>query len=135
MTSPAVGSWPEVEELLRTRPPGTMLRVPRRWLDHPRTFDMKASLALPVGQVADYWKRLDERTGIHVAAFKEHYLVQLQEAAAEARDSPRCDALGRGAALGALLGAALGKTERAVVMGAALGGLVAVAVAPTRRPG
>jgi hypothetical protein len=86
---------------------------------------MKVSLGLPAGQVADFVKRIDETTGLEVTAFQGHYIARLFEI--EPGPNPRAaargpsPALGNGVALGALLGAALGRTERALVVGAALG--------------
>ena len=62
MTEPSIGSWSDVATLLRERPTGTLLRVPKGWLEHPKAFGMKACVGLPLGQTNDFWKRLDDTT-------------------------------------------------------------------------
>lgn len=123
-----IGSWRDVEDLLRSRPPDTVLSVPRSWVEHPSAHGMKVSFGLPTGQIADYVKRLDESTGLEVTAFHRHYLARLVATPPGPRNEGCCRGagLGNGVALGALLGAALGRSDRAVVVGAALGGLLSV---------
>ena len=75
---PTIGCWADVEMLLRDRPAGVLLRVPRGWLEHPRAHGMKASAAWPAGQVIDYWKKLDDKLGLHVSAYHSFYMVRLQ---------------------------------------------------------
>jgi hypothetical protein len=129
-----IGSWGDVEALLRDRPPDTVLTVPRSWVEHPSAHGMKASFGLPAGQLADYVKRLDETTGLEVAAFQRHYTARLVVTEAPPRNegSGHGGALGNGVALGALLGAALGRSDRAVVVGAALGCLLSAGARPVK---
>lgn len=125
MTRAAIGSWLDVEQLLEARPPGTLLRVPRGWLEHPKTNGMKASAALPLGQRGDYFKRLDENTGLHVADFRDYFVVRRCEIVELTRPTGVCkaQALASGAvALGALIGMTLGRSERATLVSAALTG-------------
>lgn len=128
MTPTRIGSWRDVEALLRDRPPDTVLTVPRSWVEHPTAHGMKVSFGLPTGQIADYVKRLDETTGLEVTAFQRHYLARLVVTALPPRNESCCRTrvLGNSVALGALLGAALGRSDRAVVVGAALGGLLSI---------
>jgi hypothetical protein len=125
MTNAAIGSWADVKQLLEGQPQGTLLRVPRGWLEHPKTFGMKSSASFPIGQTADYFKRIDEKTGLHVADFRSFYVARLHAIDEKLPVQRGCRAgdLASGAvALGALIGASLGRSERATLVGAALAG-------------
>lgn len=124
MRDEAIGSWVDVETLLKTRPPGTLLKVPRSWLDHPRAHGMRNGFSVPSGQFADYVKRLDETTSLEVAAYRGHYMARLH--VVDLRRSPQRHAAQAmsGVVLGAVLGGVLGRTEHALAAGAAVGGVL-----------
>ncbi len=127
MDRAVVGSWRDVEELLASRPRGTLLRLPRGWVDHPRTYDMRPAVALPAGQDSDWWKRLDERRGLHVTAKGHYYLARLESPRARVKEAglpQSVPSLQASISLGALLGVVLGRSAPALVVGAALAGAV-----------
>lgn len=124
MSDEAIGSWADVETILRTRPPGTLLKVPRAWLEHPRAHGMRTGFSVPSGQVADYCKRLDETTRFEVAAYRAHYMARLQVIDSRRSQQRQAAQAMSGVVLGAVLGGALGRTEHALVAGAAVGGVL-----------
>lgn len=124
MRDEAIGSWADVETLLRTRPPGTLLKVPRSWLDHPSSHGMRTGFSMPSGQVADYVKRLDETTSLEVAAYRGHYMARLHVVDSLGTQQGRAGRAMGGVVLGAALGGTLGRSEQALVAGAAVGGVL-----------
>jgi hypothetical protein len=124
-------TWVSVSAFLRRYALGTVLRVPKGLLPHPKTFGMTESVGLPEGQAADYRKVLPGGRGFHVRDFVTHYEAHLDAVhpAVNLHEHLRVDAPGTyvagGAALGALLGSAMGKSKDSALVGAAVGGLLA----------
>ena len=134
MNVPQIGSWSDVEALLKTRPAGTLLSVPKPWVEHPRAHGMSVGFGLPLGQVADYFKRLDDGTSLQVAAFERHYVARLEVSPPRGSTTRNDTTLLRGIALGAILGASLGRSEQSLMTGAAFGGIVAALEGGSRSP-
>lgn len=126
MSSPTVGSWSDVVELLRQRPAGTLLKLPRGWLEHPRVFEMTPTRGLPLGQRNDYWKRLDDQEGLQVTSFENYHVAQLQplRPAEDERAERAGEPIHCASAMGVLIGALIGQDVPALVVGAALGAAV-----------
>lgn len=138
MSHQYVRSWRDAVALLRFEAPRTVLRVPKVWLPHPLTAGMTTSIGLPEGQLADYRLRLQGTAGLHVKDFGEHYEIHVDEVHPDVnpiehlrRDSPGTFVAG-GAALGALIGSALGKKSDSVIGGAVLGGILAALLASNK---
>jgi len=131
VTTASIGSWDDVERLLGREERGSLLRVPRGWLPHPRVYGMRPTVGLPLGQVSDFIKSCDSGR-LRVERHPGHDLVWLEPphrdrpARDGAAEAPLTD-LARGIALGALVGAALGRSPAAVVAGAAAGALLSAA--------
>jgi hypothetical protein len=150
MTTPAISSWGDVIIVLCGQPTGSIVRVPKGPLPHPKVFGMEVSLGFPVGQMADYRKRLEGGAGFHIRDFGTHYEAHMDAVhpSVDFLEHLRKDAPGTfvsgGAALGALLGTAIGRSQNAALLGAAVGAVVGAlaldhpaAEAPTNaaRPG
>lgn len=130
MTTINVSAWADVIMFLAKNPVGSVLRLPKGILPHPKTFGMTTSVGLPEGQRADYRKQLARGAGFHVKDFGTHYEAHLDRVHPDVNlvEHLRVDAPGTfvagGAALGALAGLALGGSKDDVLVGAALGGLL-----------
>jgi hypothetical protein len=130
MTAINFSGWPDVVLFLARNPAGSVLRLLKGVLPHPKTFGMTTSIGLPEGQRADYRKRLASGAGFHVKDFGAHYEAHLDRVHPDLNlvEHLRVDAPGTfiagGAALGALAGLALGGSKDNVLVGAALGGLL-----------
>lgn len=133
-------SWDHVLQHLSRRAYGTVVRIPRRRLPHPRTTNMVRSAGLWKGQAEDWRFRLRDCTGFHVHVYTNHYEAHLD------RVHPECDLVEHlrhdapgayvatttvgGGGIGAGLGALIGGKEGAVVgglFGALVGGLFGAA--------
>jgi hypothetical protein len=126
---------------LAKNPAGSVLRLPKGILPHPRAFGMTTSVGLPEGQRADYRKQLASGAGFHVKDFGAHYEAHLDRVHPDVNlvEHLRVDAPGTfvagGAALGALAGLALGGSKDDVLVGAVLGGfLSAIALENQAQP-
>jgi len=96
---------------------------------------MKSSMGLPVGQIADWRFPHPICHGLHVREYESYYTAHIDRA------NPNCDpvghmnldapAVGGGAALGALVGLALGESAGAMFVGALIGGALGAAVSAT----
>jgi hypothetical protein len=115
--------WRRVVQLLRAEPPGVILRLPKGHLPHPRTFRMTPALALPEGQSASYRKVLRDGAGLTVDDFDAHYEIRIEVVRPVAGEPPSL--IGGGAALGALVGSAFGRSQDGVVAAAAVGAVLA----------
>lgn len=124
------GSWADVEQALRDRPPGSVVRLPKGLLPHPRTYGLMPSFGIPQGQIGDWHKVGRDGWSIHVRDFGGFYEGQLTPPAVHllqpATSLPPAAAVGGGVAVGAAIGAAAGKTAGATLAGAAIGGLFGV---------
>jgi len=127
----ALHSWQDVVRALSHRPAGTILRVRKGILTHPRRAGMMASVGLPEGQSADWRKRLPGGRGLHVKVFGDHYEAHIDRVHPDVNpvEHLRQDApgvfVGSGVALGAAVGAAMGRSGASTAVGAALGGVLA----------
>jgi len=124
--------WERVMAQARTVPPRTFIQYPKYQLPHPRDAGARVSVGLPRGQIADYRFPPDHRCrGLHVQEFDGCWEIHVDEVHPEcgALDHLRRDAPGAwtclGAAVGGLLGAALGRSKGAAAIGAGLGALLA----------
>ena len=129
----SIGSWYDVEYELRHHSSGALLKLPKGWLPHPRVAGMRPSVGLPVGQSADYRLTLNDGAGLHVQDHGDHYLAHIDEVDPDSslfehlrRDTPGMF-VGGCSALGAVVGAAAGRSKASTAVGAAVGGLVALA--------
>ena len=91
---------------------------------------MTVSLGFPSGQIADYRKQLVGGSGFHVRDFGTHYEAHIDAVHPNVdfiehlrKDAPGTFVSG-GAALGALLGNAIGRSQNATIVGAAVGALL-----------
>jgi hypothetical protein len=94
---------------------------------------MTRSLGLPVGQLADWRMPHPNCHGLHVREYAGYYTAHVDQV------NPRCDLpghlaadaplVGGAAALGALVGLALGESTQAMLVGAVIGGAVGVLAA------
>jgi hypothetical protein len=91
--------WADVADRLAVEPDGTRFRCARHLAEHPRDAGLQPSIALPVGQRADF--RLGD---LHVQDFGTHY---------EARVVSHAECMPLGAALGLLVG----RTREAALVG------------------
>lgn len=124
MSEGRIGSWGDVATLLRDRPPGTLLKVPKSWVGHPSAFGMRTWFDLPAGQAADYSKRLDDVTRLEVATYQRHYVARIHVSEPPQPTVPRRTPRLSGIVVGAILGAALGRSEQALLTGAAVGAAI-----------
>lgn len=131
-----VRSWAAVLTILNFYPSGTILRVTKQGLPHPKVFGMFWSVGMPEGQVADYRKVLPGGAGFHVKDFQTHYEVHIDRVHPDINviEHLRHDApsafVASSTALGALVGTALGRSGGAALAGAAVGGLVGLLLLP-----
>jgi hypothetical protein len=139
MNTIALRTWLDVLHVLDRQPPGSILRIRKALLVHPRRAGMKVSIGLPEGQRSDYRKVISQGRGLHVKEFHAHYEAHIDRVHPEVnvvehlrRDAPGVY-VGGGVALGATLGAALGRSEESAAVGAAIGGLLALMSAAPRR--
>jgi hypothetical protein len=124
-------TWAQVAAQLKDRPRGTLLRVEKHMVQHPRDGGLRLSVGLPVGQQADWRATYPDCGGLHVRDFGSHYVAHLD------RVNPTCDPVGHvvqdtphlagGIAVGALVGLLLSRSKEGLVAGAALGGLLGLA--------
>lgn len=125
-------TWPQVVQHLKSKPAGTLFRVEKYQVQHPRDGGLHLSFGLPVGQQADYRLSYPNCGGLHVRDYGTHYVAHLD------RVNPACDPVGHviqdtpslagGAALGALVGLLIGRSKEALIAGAALGAVLGIAV-------
>lgn len=137
-------TWEDIIITLRKHPFGALVRVPNWQIAHPIDAGMVPSTGMPMGQQADYTRRIDASTVCHVAEYGTYYDVTIAPvpqmrlptpfAPASAPVTPGINEAGAAilatTALGALVGA-IGGTKQSVATGALLGGvfgLAAVAV-------
>ncbi len=131
MNTIALRTWQDVVLALSHRPAGTILRLRKGLLVHPRRAGMKPSVGLPEGQSADWRRRLAGGRGLHVKVFRDHYEAHIDRVHPDVNpvEHLRQDApgvfVGGGVALGAALGAAVGRWGSSTAVGAALGGVLA----------
>lgn len=124
--------WSEVAAHLANQPAGSVLRLPRARVDHPRDGGLSLALAARWGQRADYRRDLGDGRDLVVAELAEHYEASLalrpQFADFERvlAETPGSAVAGLVAA-GALLGLALGRSNESAVVGALIGGAAALA--------
>ncbi len=125
-------TWSDVLAYLRQQPSHACAGV-RKWeVEHPQAAGLRRSLGLPVGQLAD-WRMLGCGHGLHVREYADRYTAHIDHV------NPNCDLPGHvvsdapkvagGAALGALLGLALGESPRAMMLGALIGGALGASAA------
>ena len=114
MTRSIARNWDDVVSILQDEPAGSVIRLRKGLLPHPRTHGLARSAGLPLGQVADYRLELIDGSGLHVRDFGRHYEAHIDQAhpgGVEAehprRDAPAAFVAG-GVALGATIGGALG---------------------------
>lgn len=141
VANPYIWNWQQALNQLWNEPHSTELRLEKHAVQHPRDAGLRVGMGLPLGQIADYRLRLADNRGLHVRDFGSYYLAHIDQT------DPACDpllhllqdapktAVSTFAAVGALLGLALGQNEKAAGVGAALGllaGSLAVAGRGTR---
>lgn len=124
-------SWAQVALYLQQQPPGTLVRLHASQVEHPLDAGMSQSLGMPTGQRADYrldvsddWRLAVLDFGIHYDAWLES-IVKRSALENALRESPGSTVMGA-TALGALLGLAVGRSERSALTGAVIGGLAAL---------
>jgi hypothetical protein len=129
-------TWEEVARSLGDEQPGTVLRVPKHLVEHPRAGGLMPSTGLPLGQSADFRLRYQDCRGLHIRDFGTYYEAHLDQVHPDCGlvDHLRQDAPGTyvavGTALGALAGLLLGKKPAAIFAGAAVGGLLTALTVP-----
>lgn len=124
-------TWRQVARHLANNGDSACLRVPKWQVEHPQAGGMKSSMGLPVGQIADWRFPKPICHGLHVREYESYYTAHIDRA------NPNCDpvghmsldapAIGGGAALGALVGLALGESAGAMLVGALIGGALGAA--------
>lgn len=129
MTRRTPRTWREVIATLSAESKGAVARIPKGLLPHPRTAGMKESIGLPVGQTADFRLMLASGAGFHVQDHGTHYEAHIDEVHPDVnpfehlrKDAPGTFIAGS-AALGAMVGSAIGRKGEAAWVGAALGAL------------
>lgn len=126
-------TWSGVINALRSVPPGSTVRIPATQIAHPLDAYMTPTIALQVGQRADFRIALDQWTICHVRDFGGYYDVQLYAVMPPLLPQPPVMPSNPGAAilsstaLGGLLGAALGGTKDGAIAGALIGGIAGLA--------
>lgn len=142
-TAMTIATWTDVVRILRAQPAGSTVRVRKGCLPHPSTFGMGVSLGLPVGQTADYRKVLRGGAGFHVLDFVTHYEAHVDavhpdvDFVSHLREDAPGKFVGGMAAVGALIGTAIGRSHKSALLGSAIGALAgALVVTPsaTSRP-
>lgn len=124
--------WTGVAAILRTQPPGSIVRLPPSRVEHPRDGGMTFAMGFPMGQRADYRLDLGEGQELVVSEFVHGFEARLERRPTAAdfeailRDSPGTSVVGLIAA-GALVGLALGRSKESALAGATIGGLAALA--------
>jgi len=136
-------TWREVISALSAEPKGAVARVPKGFLPHPSAAGMKESIGLPVGQTADFRLLLASGAGFHVQDHGTHYEAHIDEVHPDVdpfehvrKDAPGTFIVGS-AALGAMVGGAIGRKGEFALVGAALGalgGLLLAAVQEDSQP-
>lgn len=128
--------WARVSRALGAQPPGTVLRVPKWQYPHPVDSGAHVSIGLPMGQSADFRWRLPGCAGLHVRDFGSHYEAHVDQVDPSCdpveharRDAPEVFLAGAGA-IGAMIGAFLGRSSEATLVGAGLGALLGIAALP-----
>lgn len=133
MNPQGMSTWKQVSHQLSSQPRGTILRIEKWRVQHPRDGGMRTSVGLAVGQLMDWRYVQPNCNGLHIREFATYYTAHLDTV------NPNCDAAGHvtndvpqlvgGAALGALIGLLLGGSKEAAMVGAALGALAGAASA------
>lgn len=128
----AVITWNHVAAYLQQQPTHSSVGVMKWQVEHPQAAGLQRSLGLPVGQLAD-WRMPSCRNGLHVREYVDRYTAHVDSV------NPHCDLPGHlaadaplvvgAAAIGALVGLALGESPAAMLVGALLGGAVGAAAA------
>jgi hypothetical protein len=124
--------WTGVSAILRTQPPGSIVRLPPSRVEHPRDGGMMFAIGFPMGQRAEYRLDLGEGQELVVSEFVHGFEARLERRPTAAdfeailRDSPGTSVVGLIAA-GALVGLALGRSKESALAGATIGGLAALA--------
>lgn len=128
--------WANVARELAAHPPGTILRVPKWRYPYPVDAGAHVSIGLPLGQSADFRWRLAGCAGLHVRDYGAHYEAHIDQVDPGCdpiehlrQDAPEVFLAGAGA-IGALLGALLGRSSEATIVGAGLGTLLGIAALP-----
>jgi hypothetical protein len=122
--------WTMIARTVLTKPAGTKWPVRKHRVLHPLDVGMRVSTGLPAGQFADYRLKLVDCSGLHVQDYGDHYLVHWD------RTDPACDLvqhlvqdapgtyLAGATLLGGLVGALLGRSDKAMVAGALIGAAI-----------
>jgi hypothetical protein len=137
MSHPAnLATWLQVAHALRVQPPGTVLRLPKWQYPHPVDSGAHVSIGLPLGQSADFRWRLPGCAGLHVRDFGSHFEAHVDSVDPGCdpvehlrQDAPEAFVAGA-AAIGALVGAVLGRSREATLAGAGIGAIFGFAVLP-----
>lgn len=129
--------WSSILERVRTLREGTRMSIDKWTVPHPIDAGAQVSVGLPVGQLADYrFAPGHDCSGLHVQEFETYWSIHVDIV------HPACDLFSHlreeapggwvagGAAVGALVGLALGRSSSGILVGAALGALIAVATLP-----
>jgi hypothetical protein len=131
--------WRDLLPWIKQHAAGTVLRLEKWQVEHPRDGGLRPSVGLPMGQQSDFRLRLADCSGLHVRDFGTHYEAHIDQV------DPDCDpvdhlvkdapdvAISGAAALGALLGTALGRSKEAALVGGLLGALVGAAAANQKK--
>lgn len=130
----AVLTWSHVVAYLRRQPAHACVGVLKWQVEHPQAGGLRRSVGLPVGQFAD-WRMPGCGNGLHVREYGDRYTAHLDLV------NPNCDfpshiaadapIVAGGAAVGALIGLALGESPGAMLVGALLGGALGASVMST----
>ncbi len=126
-------TWAQVASHLSGQPQHTFISLQKSQVEHPHGAGMRRSLGLPVGQIADWRVAHPNCHGLHVREYVDRYTAHLDHV------NPNCDLPGHiasdvpivagTAALGALVGLALGESPGAMFLGALIGGAIGAAAA------
>lgn len=122
--------WTTIARAVLTKPAGTKWPVMKHHVPHPLDAGMRVSTGLPAGQLADYRFKLADCSGLHVQDYGNRYLVHWD------RTDPACDLvqhlvqdapgtyLAGATLLGGLIGALLGRSDKAMAAGALIGAAI-----------
>lgn len=125
-----VMTWEQMVEKLRERPSRGGYAIARHHIEHPRDAGLRFSAGLPIGQRATYLGRTGGGDGavLMVREFGDRYHAHLRVPVARAiehqlQDTPGASLLAL-AALGGVIGLAVGRSGEAALAGALVGGVV-----------
>jgi hypothetical protein len=120
--------WQQIVEGLAAQGSDASARIESHRIEHPRDGGLTPTFGLPRGQRATFRARLSDGSTLSVDDFGGYYEARINRAVPKIeRPAPPAadDALGSVlgmSALGALLGLALGQSERSAMTGALVGG-------------